>query len=928
MLMALGTEEPKPVRELNPNIPESLAKLIHELLAKKADARPQTAMEVAKRIRAIAEELAAPRVQPTEQSLSVPQVVQPQVSYAVMPITAFQPVNPFADLDSPRTEAVTQDEQHGAEREETGRNKTTSKKTATPKSASPQTAPVKKSRNGTLWLTGGALAFAAIALASVIIIIKNKDGSETKIEVPDGSTVTLKDKTGKTITQVGPGKKDPPKVDPPPPPLPPVAKQFNGMRWPLQPTPVEEIKYFLSLGVVLKVRAGTTGDAELRPGDAIPDKPVSVVSVNFWDADASKVNDEVFRRLAKLTDLEVLSYNFKKYEGVTVTTEGSREIGSLVNLRKLEISHYFKGGFDASVLTKLRNLEILAVAGIPFATWVPHTNGLLTLRVIDAWGTDVTDEDYEQLAKVPSLVQVHTDNIAPSEEAMRALAKKLPWCRVSTGKYNKLVIEPTAPYPFSGLRIDQVNGTVAAEVPGLLAPLDSPVTFEAYVKFDRAFMGENPQFFGWTYQFVTGANGEGYGAGYYSWDAAKQVVKTYGASANVELARGSWHHIATVRDGKEVRFYLNGALASKYEVPLPLRPPVADPVAGLFLIGHMCDGVSLRDVRVSQVARYKGDKFQPAARLTSDKDTMGFYPCDEGWGLVLNDRSGNNRHGKLVNGSWVSAQLEYQIAPWIFAQGGTLQVNGEGKDLKAINELPRNNFAITAVSLRGTPITDTLLTNLKAIKGLTSLDLRETKVTLKGIQELHNGIPSCKILHDGGVIESSAAEIDYKAAKWVLEQGGVVYVASVKEVNDVAKLPKEITLWHVHLSEKVTDEGWALLSGCRNLTKISISGKPNISDVGLSHFRNSTQITELFLDSSSLTDIGLACFKNCKEMQTLVLTNTRITEASLVTLKEFKKLKSLNVKGTGLTLKGVQELHTAVPGCRIEHDGGVIEPKN
>jgi hypothetical protein len=33
------------------------------------------------------------------------------------------------------------------------------------------------------------------------------------------------------------------------------------------------------------------------------------------------------------------------------------------------------------------------------------------------------------------------------------------------------------------------------------------------------------------------------------------------------------------------------------------------------------------------------------------------------------------------------------------------------------------------------------------------------------------------------------------------------------------------------------------------------------------------------------------------------------------------------VRMTGVTAKGVGALHAVVPGCRIEYDGGVIEPK-
>jgi serine/threonine protein kinase len=107
VLAALMTEEPTPVRDLNPNIPESLAVFIHQLLAKKPEARPQTANDVAKHLRAILDQLLTPTasaVVPTasaDVSSSMPVVVhavphQPPI-VVPMSVTA-QPESAFADL--------------------------------------------------------------------------------------------------------------------------------------------------------------------------------------------------------------------------------------------------------------------------------------------------------------------------------------------------------------------------------------------------------------------------------------------------------------------------------------------------------------------------------------------------------------------------------------------------------------------------------------------------------------------------------------------------------------------------------------------------------------------------------------------------------------------------------------------------------------
>jgi serine/threonine protein kinase len=72
VLLALATEEPTPVRERNPEVPEPLAALIHSLLAKDPARRPQTADEVARLLRGATEGFGAHATAP---SGSLPQLV-------------------------------------------------------------------------------------------------------------------------------------------------------------------------------------------------------------------------------------------------------------------------------------------------------------------------------------------------------------------------------------------------------------------------------------------------------------------------------------------------------------------------------------------------------------------------------------------------------------------------------------------------------------------------------------------------------------------------------------------------------------------------------------------------------------------------------------------------------------------------------------
>ena len=74
VLLALSNRDPQPIQEQNPEVPNMLAKLIHQLLAKKADHRPATADEVVKRLRAIAQDMAIPLTQAIKQTQLLPDV--------------------------------------------------------------------------------------------------------------------------------------------------------------------------------------------------------------------------------------------------------------------------------------------------------------------------------------------------------------------------------------------------------------------------------------------------------------------------------------------------------------------------------------------------------------------------------------------------------------------------------------------------------------------------------------------------------------------------------------------------------------------------------------------------------------------------------------------------------------------------------------
>ncbi|MEZ6139168.1 MAG: protein kinase [Zavarzinella sp.] len=159
VLMALATEEPTPVREVNPDIPESLASLIHQLLAKNADNRPKDAAEAIARLKEAADELSG-KARHTNQPIV--EAIPVQMTQMVVSSPA---ANPFADIDvdfdNSSQASSTQTEQQATE--------TTARRKG------------KQSSNSkAIGIAIGSIAALIVMIVAVVMIINNKGGSDSK----------------------------------------------------------------------------------------------------------------------------------------------------------------------------------------------------------------------------------------------------------------------------------------------------------------------------------------------------------------------------------------------------------------------------------------------------------------------------------------------------------------------------------------------------------------------------------------------------------------------------------------------------------------------------------------------------------------------------------------------------------------------------
>lgn len=230
---------------------------------------------------------------------------------------------------------------------------------------------------------------------------------------------------------------------------------------------------------------------------------------------------------------------------------------------------------------------------------------------------------------------------------------------------------------------------------------------------------------------------------------------------------------------------------------------------------------------------------------------------------------------------------------------------------------------------------------------------------------------------DGGTPEKAVAHPDRKAAEYVLSVGGAVRIDGQEvEIKNAADLPKQrFTLTGINLQRKqVTNEGLATMKDCKNLThlwlhdtnvtdedlayfknckglinldllvtKVTDAGLANfkdfkeikfldlaytgVTDEGLTYLKDCKGLRTLSIGSTKVTDAGLGHLKDCNELMNLFLTNTAVTDAGLAHLKNCKGLQGIDLKGTKVTEKGLADFHAALPGCKLQYNGGVIQPK-
>jgi Leucine-rich repeat (LRR) protein len=716
VLMALGIEEPKPVRELNSEVPESLVGLIHQLLAKRPNERPQTAEQVAGLVRGITEELATPMAQAVE----APSQAHPPVVYVPIEVSAQPQSNPFAELDEPETES-----------------------TAKITDAGSKIVQQKKPGGNGMWIAAGfAILLSALAVWVVITTMKEKekdkdgreikDGAETKIAVPVSVPPTVKNDVSAALNR-------------------------------------KAAQYVLSVGGSAYVNVG---GLEIKATLDLPQDRFTLTRVIL---DGKKLTDEGLGVFKDCRNLMALSL-----DGVQITDVGMASFKNCNRLTHLNLSNSQFTETMLANFEDCKNLQALALnetrvgdQGLSYfkdctnLTTLMLDNTLLTdeglvnfkdcknLCQLDLRNTHLTGAGLAYLKDCKNLKGLALDFVQVTDEGLA----NFKGCKalIGVGLRNTLVTDAGLEYfkdceNLSGLWLNETRVTEVGLVGFKNLTYLNVQGTKVSPKFIDEFSKAQPQC---RIECNTGTI------------EPKTGSDTDRKAAEYVLSIGGTLFVNSVAKDTIVMWGLPLTRITLKEVNLQGNTTLNDDGLAVF---EDCRNLTHLDLSRTHVMDKGLSHFKGCRNLTflnfaeiplTDEGLSYFKNCENLTTLQLaNTKVGDAGLAHFRNCKNLM----------------TLNLNGtrvtdEGlkhfKDCKNLVELNLQdtavkdgglvNFAdckkLTDIWIANTLLTDLGLANFKGCKNLKFIDLRKTKVTPKGIDEFSIALPKCKILHDGGLIE-------------------------------------------------------------------------------------------------------------------------------------------------------------------------------
>lgn len=271
-----------------------------------------------------------------------------------------------------------------------------------------------------------------------------------------------------------------------------------------------------------------------------------------------------------------------------------------------------------------------------------------------------------------------------------------------------------------------------------------------------------------------------------------------------------------------------------------------------------------------------------------------------------------------------SQDPDRRAAEWVLSVGGSVTVKLKYDELPVakVEDLPKKDFELLDIRMIYIPEYDDA--GMVALEGCKNLRAFEVLHHVSDVGAAHlRDCENLKILRLQATHISDEGMAVFKNCKKLelLELDGTPVGG-----DGLAHFENCVELKHLGLGfTHVGDDDLRYFKDCTKLEALQLR-HTKVTDRGLEHLKNCKSLMQINFENMNITDAGLAHLSGCKMIEGLSLVLTQVSDAGLAQLAGCPKLNSLNLRATKVTEAGVKKLAAALPKCRIDWDGGVIDP--
>lgn len=243
------------------------------------------------------------------------------------------------------------------------------------------------------------------------------------------------------------------------------------------------------------------------------------------------------------------------------------------------------------------------------------------------------------------------------------------------------------------------------------------------------------------------------------------------------------------------------------------------------------------------------------------------------------------------------------------------QVSAEGlRALAELESLPEIIF----IGSGDTELTPTMLKALQGKKSLKRMSISFAKIPLESAKILGT-LKSLEVLNLKNQVELGPQ--GFEEVFQLTELREITLAGRLVDDEVIADLVKLRNLKRLTLeSVFVTDKGITLLKRLDSLKSLRIHIGPEVTSAGVVSLSeldlNHLEITFLDADNDKLKDL-----RKLTNLKSLHIRNAaKVSDDGITYLTELRELKELDLNDAMLTVKGIKELRSSLPTCKVVHD--------